>query len=236
MVLTVVLPRFINICVVIFNFMTTGLACVLQRSRHPFNFTMKKTNRITLVALFAVLTAMGLQAQTTGTTTGTTTGSTTGGTTSGGTTTGGTTTGGTTTGGTTTGGTTTGGTTTGGSTTGGSTTGGTTTTTTPTTTTTTGGNANAKGKDKPKGPNANASDNAKEVHEVLAEFRTIREGYLAQRKALLEQLKGASEEKKKEILEQLRKESAERDEEERALGKQIRDDLKKLRETRGTGE
>ena len=180
---------------------------------------MKKTNRITLVALFAVLAATGLQAQTTGTTTGTTTGSTTGGTTSGGTTTGGTTTGGTTTVGTTT----------GGSTTGGS-------TTTPTTTTPTGGNAKGKDKEKVKGPNDNASQNAKDVHLVLEEFRTLREGYLAQRKSLLEQLKGASEEKKKEILEQLRSETAARDEEERALGKQIRDDLKKLRDARKTGE
>jgi hypothetical protein len=180
---------------------------------------MKKLNRITLVALFAALAAVGLQAKTTG------------GTTSGGTTTGGTTTGGTTTGGTTTGGTTTGGTTTGGSTTGGSTTGTTTTTTTPTT----GGNAKGKDKEKEKGPNVNASDRAKEVHEVLAQFRTLREGYLAERKALLEKLKGAKDDEKKAILDQLKADSAKREEEERALGKQIRDELKSLRETRKGG-
>lgn len=193
---------------------------------HPFNFTMKTSNRITLVALFAVLSAIGLRAQTTGTTSGTTTASTAGGTTSGGTTTGGTTTGGTTTGGTTTGGTTTGGTTTGGSTTGGS---------TPGVTTTTNAKDKDKDKDKVKGPNENASQNAKDVHLVLEQFRTLREGYLAQRKELLEKLKGANDEEKKKILEQLRVESASRDEEERALGKQIRDDLKKLRDARKTG-
>ena len=90
-------------------------------------------------------------------------------------------------------------------------------------------------KEKAKGPNENASQNAKDVHKVLAEFRTVREGYLAERKALLEQLKGASEEKKKELLEQLRADSAAREEEERSLGKQIRDDLKKLRDARKTG-
>lgn len=192
---------------------------------------MKKTNHVTLVALVAVLTAMGLQAQTTGTTTGSTTGSTTGGTTSGGTTTGGTTTGGTTTGGTTTGGTTTGGTPTGGSTTGGSTTG-----TTTVTTTTPGGNAKGKDKEKVKGPNDHASQNAKEVHLVLQEFRTLREGYLTRRKELLESLKGANEQQRKTILDELRTESSAREEEERALGKQIRDDLKKLRDARKTGE
>lgn len=180
---------------------------------HPFNFTMKKINRITLLALFAALAATGLQAQTTGTTTGTPTGTTTGGTTSGG---------------TTTGGTTTGGTTTGGSTTGGSTTG--TTTTTPTT----GGNAKGKDKEKEKGPNENASQRAKDVHEVLAQFRTLREDYLAERKALLEKLKTAKEDEKKAILDQLRADSSKRDEEERALGKQIRDELKSAR--KGGGE
>jgi hypothetical protein len=194
-----------------------GLARTLQERWHPFNFTMKKLNRITLVALFAAIAAVGLQAQTTG------------GTTSGGTTTGGTTTGGTTTGGTTTGGTTTGGTTTGGTTTGGSTTGN-------TTTTPPGGNAKGKDKEKVKGPNENASDRAKEVHAVLAEFRALREGYLAQRKALLDELKTATAERKKQILDELRADTSKREEEERALGKQIRDELKSLRESRKSGE
>ena len=186
---------------------------------------MKKINHMTLFALFAALAAVGLQAQPKGEAKG----ATKGGPNSGGTTTGGTTTGGTTTGGTTTGGTTTGGTTTGGSTTGGSTTGTTTTTSTP------DGNAKGKDKEKVKGPNENASQRAKDVHAVLDQFKTLREGYLAERKALLEKLKTAKDDEKKAILDQLKADSAKREEEERALGKQIRDELKSLRETRKGG-
>ena len=130
--------------------------------------------------------------------------------------------------GTTTGGTTTGGTTTGGSTTGGSTTGGS------TTSTTTGGKA--KGKSANKGPNENASQRAKDVHAVIEAFQAQREGYLAERKTLLAKLETATEAEKKQILEQLRADKQEREEEERSLGKQIREDLKKLRGERKGSE
>ena len=205
------------------------MARSLQSRWHPFGSKMKTTTRITLVALFAAISALGLQGQTTG------------GTTSGGTTTGGTTTGGTTTGVTTTGGSTTGGSTTGGTTSpsdnngkakgkdAGTTTGG---TTTPPGT----ANANGKDQDKVKGPNENSSQNAKDVHAVVEQFRTLREGYLAERKALIEKLKTATDDEKKKILEQLRTESAARQEEERALGKQVREDLKKLRDARKSTE
>lgn len=193
---------------------------------------MRTTHRIFLIALFSAMTALGLGAQTTG------------GTTSGGTTTGGTTTGGATTGGTTTGGTTTGGSVPGGTptpdnsgkakgkdtgstsagTTGGTTTGG--------TTTPPQGNALGKDKEKVKGPNENASDTAKAVHAVIDQFRAQRDDYLAERRALLEKLKTATDAEKKAILEQLRTESRAREDDERSLGKQIRDELKKLRDER----
>ncbi len=181
---------------------------------------MNKTQRIIILMALALVASTGLRAQTTGTTTGTPTGTTTGGTTTGGTTTGGTTTGGTTTGGTTTGGTTTGGTTT-------TTPGGGTTTTTPGTTT---GKANGKA----KGPNENASDRAKEVHDVIAQFQLQRDKYLADRKLLLDRLATATEAQKKEILEQLRNDKAARENEERSLGKQIREELKDLRKRGGS--
>jgi hypothetical protein len=190
---------------------------------------MKNTNRIFLIAVLAALASIGVRAQDTSTTS---TGTTTGETTSGGTTTGGTTTGGTTTGGTTTGGTTTGGTTTETTTTGGS------TTTTTETTTTSENNGKAKGKEKgrgPQGPNENASDTARAVHGVIADFRAQREAYLTDRKALLESLKGASEEAKAAILSELRKMNEERETEERSLGKQIREELRGLRGERKSG-
>ena len=71
---------------------------------------------------------------------------------------------------------------------------------------------------------------------MLATFRAQREDYLADRKAILERLKAATGEERKAILEELRTGSAARDEEERSLGKQIRDELKQLRETRKGGE
>jgi hypothetical protein len=211
---------------------------------------MKKTNRILLFAVLAALASISMRAQTTGTTTGSTTGTTTGsttgsttgattgntttsGTTIGGTTTGGTATGGTTTVGTTTAGTTTGGTTTVGSTTGGSTTAG--KTTSATTAEPDGGKGNAKGKSGKKGPNEHASARAQEVHAVIEAFQAQRATYLAARKQALDNLKVAPEAEKARILAEIRLEKQAREEEERSLGKQIREDLKKLRDDRKGG-
>jgi Skp family chaperone for outer membrane proteins len=86
-----------------------------------------------------------------------------------------------------------------------------------------------------KGPNENASDNAKAVHALLDQFKAQRDEMMAARRVLLERLKTATEEEKKAILEQLKAEQQDRVEEQRALGKQIRDELKKLREERKGG-
>lgn len=168
---------------------------------------MKKSNRILLLALFASIAALGLRAQTTGTsdtTSGSTSGSTGTGTTTGGSTTTG-----------------------GASTTGGSTTTGGTTTEVDDDD---DGAGKAKGKSKAlKGPNENASETAKAVHAVIASYRAQREQYLTERNALLEKLKTATEAEKAAILEQLRKEREDREDGERSLGRQIREELKKLR-------
>lgn len=84
-------------------------------------------------------------------------------------------------------------------------------------------------------PNENASDNAKAVHALLDQFKAQREEYTASRRMLIERLKTCTEEEKSAIIEQLRLEQRERVEEQRALGKQIRDELKTLREQRKTG-
>lgn len=94
--------------------------------------------------------------------------------------------------------------------------------------TTTGGTTAPRG----KGPAANASENARAVHKVIADFQLQRDQYLAERKTLLEKLRTATEAERKAILEQLRAENEKRADEERALGKQIREELKKLRDER----
>lgn len=100
--------------------------------------------------------------------------------------------------------------------------------------TTTGGTTSPGGTTAPrgKGPAANASENAKAVHKVIADFQMQRDQYLAERKTLLEKLRTATEAERKTILEQLRAENEKRADEERALGKQIREELKKLRDER----
>ena len=71
---------------------------------------------------------------------------------------------------------------------------------------------------------------------MLTDFKATRDAYLEKRKELLTELKTASETRAKEILDALRNESKEREEEERSLGKQIREQLKELREKRKGGE
>lgn len=79
-------------------------------------------------------------------------------------------------------------------------------------------------------PNENASDNAKAVHVLLDQFKTQREQFIASRKALLEKLKSATGDDRKAILDELRADQQSRVEEQRAMGKEIRDEVKKLRE------
>ncbi len=80
-----------------------------------------------------------------------------------------------------------------------------------------------------KGPNENASANAKAVHAVIQQFREQRDQYLTERKAMVEKLKTATAEEKKAIMEQLREDKTAREADERSLGKQIREELKSLR-------
>lgn len=178
---------------------------------------------------------------TSGTTTTVTssTGDTSGGTTTGGTTTGGTTTGGTTTGGTTTGGTTTGGTTTGGTTTGGTTTGGTTTGGTTTGSDSMGNHGKSgesHGKAAPHTPNPNSSANAQAVQTILQKFDANRDQYMADRKALLDKLATATTDADRQaILDELKADKAANKEQRTQLGKEIRDELKTLRQQRKSG-
>jgi acyl-CoA reductase-like NAD-dependent aldehyde dehydrogenase len=125
---------------------------------------------------------------------------------------------------TTSGGTTSGGTT-GGTTSTGTTSGGTSTGTTSTGT-------EMHGKANPHTPNAHASDTAKAVQAALQKFDASRDQFMADRKALLDKLAAATTEADKQaIRDQL---NAMKDQREQ-VGKQIRDEIKTLREQRKGG-
>ncbi|MEY4939811.1 MAG: hypothetical protein RIQ93_1546 [Verrucomicrobiota bacterium] len=79
-------------------------------------------------------------------------------------------------------------------------------------------------------PNEKASDNAKAVHVLLDQFKTQREQFIASRKVLIEKLKSATGDDRKAILDELRADQQNRVDEQRAMGKEIRDEVKKLRD------
>lgn len=74
------------------------------------------------------------------------------------------------------------------------------------------------------------------MHTVITTFQASRDAYLADRSKLIDDLKKATTEAEREkILEALKQEKVEREVEERNLGKQIREELKKLRDARKSG-
>jgi len=82
-------------------------------------------------------------------------------------------------------------------------------------------------------PNENASETAKAVTTVVQQFEAARAKAIDDRKVLITQLEAAKTDAEKEaILAKLRAETqAERDQQ-ATLGKQVRDELKKIRDTR----
>ncbi len=174
---------------------------------------MKSQKHLLSIAAALLFGVSGLFAQTSG------------GTTTGGTSTGGTSTGGTSTGGTSTGGTSTGGTSTGGTTTGGTSTGGTTTTT-----------GSMHGKGNPHSVNPNSSAVAQAVQAILQKFDANRDQFMAERKALLAKLEAAKTDAERQaILAQLKADLQTEKDQRAQLGKEIRDELKNLRQQRKTG-
>lgn len=103
-------------------------------------------------------------------------------------------------------------------------------------TATTTGRPETPGRSAPHTVNENASDNAKAVQAVLRQFDAKRDAMAAERKALIEKLNAATTEaERKAILEQLRTEKQAQADEQRALGKEIREELRKVRDQRKTG-
>ncbi len=92
------------------------------------------------------------------------------------------------------------------------------------------GNAN------PHMPNENASDTAKAVMAVMQQFDAKRDQAVADRKTLIDQLGTAKTDADRQaIMTQLHTETQAEREQQSAMGKQIRDELKKLRDQRKSG-
>jgi hypothetical protein len=85
---------------------------------------------------------------------------------------------------------------------------------------------------KPTKPDVALKANAPELQKLIDQFSAQRDTLLADRAALLEQLKNATAEQRKAILEKAETQQKELIEAQRALGKRIRDEMRKIRETR----
>lgn len=89
------------------------------------------------------------------------------------------------------------------------------------------------GSEKKRTVNENASDNAKAVQTALTQFDAQRDQFASDRRAVLDRLKAAkTEEERKAALDDLRAQKRDQAEERRAMGKEIRDELKKLRDAK----
>ena len=123
-----------------------------------------------------------------------------------------------------------------GGTTSGGTTSGTTTTTTGSTDDDSGHSGKGRGKAAPHTPNEHASDVAKAIQAALQKFDATRDQFIADRKALLDKLAAATtEEEKKAVIDQLKADHQAEKDARKQLGKEIRDELKSLRQQRKNG-
>lgn len=73
-----------------------------------------------------------------------------------------------------------------------------------------------------------------DMQKLAEQLNVSRDKFIASQDALKAQLKNATDEKKKEILAQLEKERKDLLEQQRAIGKQIRDDMRKQRQNVAT--
>lgn len=70
-----------------------------------------------------------------------------------------------------------------------------------------------------------------DLQKLIDQFNAKRDSMLADRQQLLNQLKSATAEQRKEILEKMQQQQKDLLDAQRALGKQIRDDMRKLRQS-----
>lgn len=87
----------------------------------------------------------------------------------------------------------------------------------------------------PPAPQATANASS-ELQNLKGQFKARRDALLADRQALLNQLKTATAEQRKAILEKMEAQRKDLFEAQRALGRQIRDEMRRLRQSpAGTG-
>ena len=76
---------------------------------------------------------------------------------------------------------------------------------------------------------------AADVQKLIDQFSAKRDTLIADRQALVNQLKGATADQRKAILEKMQAQEKELVDAQRALGKQLRDELRKLRQDQLVG-
>lgn len=84
---------------------------------------------------------------------------------------------------------------------------------------------------KPEKPQIGTRMSASDLQKLIQQFNSRRDTLLASRQALLNQLKTATTEQRKEILQKMEAQQKDLLDAQRALGKQIRDDMRKLRQS-----
>ena len=87
--------------------------------------------------------------------------------------------------------------------------------------------------DAPRPDRTTMAAKSPELQKLIDQFNSQRDSLLADRAALLEQLKNATAEQRKALLEKAENQQKESLEAQRALGKRIRDEMRKVRESRG---
>jgi hypothetical protein len=84
----------------------------------------------------------------------------------------------------------------------------------------------------PKGkPDVSAIAGSTDLQQLITQFKARRDAMLADRQALLDQLKTATADQRQAILEKMQAQQKDLIEAQHALGKQIRDEMRKLRES-----
>ena len=91
--------------------------------------------------------------------------------------------------------------------------------------------ADAAAAPKPAKPDMAAVSKSSDLSKLIDQFTKRRDSMLADRQALLDQLKNATAEQRKQILEKMQAQQKDLIDAQRALGKQIRDEMRKLRES-----
>jgi excinuclease UvrABC helicase subunit UvrB len=85
---------------------------------------------------------------------------------------------------------------------------------------------------RPEKPNINATVGSPELQKLVDQFAKQRDSLLADRAALLEQLKNATADQRKALIDKMEAQQKDLVESQRELAKRIRDEMRKLRETR----